>query len=239
MRVDDLIARMTLKEKIGPLNLPCAYVKQLGTTGEEKMEAARKFVAGTYTNEIGPGSGLFTLADTIRIDETKRQVEYFNELQRICADPDAVEDLSRTKKVRMVRCSPGRRFFRKGCRSAAHFDLPLVKESLCQGDARSSGIHILSTLVLETDRDPRMGRNMEAYTEDPYLYSRIAENIVRGAQGTNVNASDKVVALMTDFPRRASQSAGWNGAPSKSQNKASGKISCLHGLRPSRLERWR
>src|ERR1700739_1608419 len=83
VRVDDLMARMTLKEKIGQLNLSCAYVKQLGSTSEEKMEAARKFAAGTYTNEIGPGSGFFTLADTIRINETKRQVEYFNELQRI------------------------------------------------------------------------------------------------------------------------------------------------------------
>jgi beta-glucosidase len=35
---------------------------------------------------------------------------------------------------------------------------------------------------MELDRDPRMGRNMEAYSEDPYLYSQIAKNIVRGAQ---------------------------------------------------------
>ena len=71
VRVDDLMARMTLKEKIGQLNLPCAYVKELGSTSEEKMEAARKFAAGTYTNEIGPGAGFFTLADTIRINDTK------------------------------------------------------------------------------------------------------------------------------------------------------------------------
>ena len=32
--------------------------------------------------------------------------------------------------------------------------------------------------------------------EDPYLYSRIAEAIVRGAQGPNIDAPDRVVALM-------------------------------------------
>jgi len=75
-------------------------------------------------------------------------------------------------------------------------------------EARAIGIHVLSTLVLEVNRDPRMGRNEEAYTEDPYLYSRIAENIVRGAQGSNIDAPDKVVALMTDFPTQSQPVSG-------------------------------
>ena len=37
-RVDDLIRRMTLKEKVGQMNLPCVYVDQLGKTVPEKME---------------------------------------------------------------------------------------------------------------------------------------------------------------------------------------------------------
>src|SRR5246127_1295716 len=65
VRVDDLMRRMTLKEKIGQLNLPCAYVDDLGKTIPEKTESARKFAAGTYTTEIGPGSGFFTLTDTL------------------------------------------------------------------------------------------------------------------------------------------------------------------------------
>src|SRR5438876_11116239 len=63
-RVDDLMSRMTLKEKVGQLNLPCVYVEQLGKTIDEKMEACKKFAAGTYTQEIGPGCGFFTLANT-------------------------------------------------------------------------------------------------------------------------------------------------------------------------------
>ena len=75
-RVDDLMRRMTLKEKIGQLNLPCAYVDALGKTVPEKMAAARKFAAGTYTTEIGPGAGFFTLADTIKLNDLPQQVEY-------------------------------------------------------------------------------------------------------------------------------------------------------------------
>ncbi|HTG57961.1 MAG TPA: glycoside hydrolase family 3 C-terminal domain-containing protein, partial [Terriglobia bacterium] len=47
-----------------------------------------------------------------------------------------------------------------------------------------------------------------AYTEDPYLYSRIADNIVEGAQGSNLDAPDKVVALMTDFPTQSEPFGG-------------------------------
>ena len=65
VRVQDLMSRMTLKEKVGQLNLPCVYVDQLGKSIPEKMEACKRFAAGTYTDEIGPGSGFFTLADTI------------------------------------------------------------------------------------------------------------------------------------------------------------------------------
>ena len=82
-RVDDLMSRMTLKEKVGQLNLPCVYVDELGKTIPEKMEACKRFAAGTYTSEIGPGCGFFTLADTILHQGVKQQVEYFNELQKI------------------------------------------------------------------------------------------------------------------------------------------------------------
>ena len=70
------------------------------------------------------------------------------------------------------------------------------------------GVHVLSTLPLELDRDPRTGGNEEAYTEDPYLYSRIAESIVEGARGSNINASDKVMALITDFPTQSEPVSG-------------------------------
>src|SRR5215467_13552095 len=80
-RVEDLLSRMTLKEKVGQLNLPCVYVDGLGKTIPEKMEACKRFAAGTYTNEIGPGCGFFTLADTILHKGVQQQVEYFNELQ--------------------------------------------------------------------------------------------------------------------------------------------------------------
>ena len=46
-RVDDLMSRMTLKEKVGQLNLPCVYVDDLGKSIPEKLEACKRFAAGT------------------------------------------------------------------------------------------------------------------------------------------------------------------------------------------------
>src|SRR6185437_2815694 len=210
-RVDDLMQRMTLKEKIGQLNLPCGYVDQLGKTIPEKMGGARKFAAGTYTTEIGPGSGFFTLADTLKLNNIPQQVDYFNELQKIAITQTRLKiPLLEDEEGTHGAMFPGATVFPEGLAVGSTFDMPLVKEiyAAAAQEARSTGIHILSTLVLESDRDPRLGRNMEAYTEDPYLYSRIATNIVEGAQGSNIDAPDKVVALMTDFPTQSEPTSG-------------------------------
>ena len=210
-RVDDLLSRMTLKEKVGQLNLPCVYVDQLGKTIDGKMEACKKFAAGTYTQEIGPGCGFFTLANTILRKGTRQQVEYFNELQRIALTQTRLKiPLLEDEEGTHGGMFPGATVFPEGLAMGSTFDMPLVESiyAAAARESRSVGIHILSTLVLELDRDPRMGRNDEAYTEDPYLFSRIAEAIVRGAQGSSIDAPDKVIALMTDFPTQSEPVSG-------------------------------
>jgi len=211
VRVNDLLGRMTLKEKVGQLNLPCVYVDQLGKTVPEKMNACRRFAAGTHTSEIGPGCGFFTLADTILHEGPKQQAEYFNELQKIALTQTRLKiPLLQDEEGTHGAMFSGATVFPEGLAIGSTFDVPLVKSiyAAAAQEARSVGIHVLSTLVLELDRDPRMGRNQEAYTEDPYLYSRIAESIVQGAQGADIAAPDKVIALMTDFPTQSEPVSG-------------------------------
>jgi beta-glucosidase len=210
-RVDDLLKRMTLKEKIGQLNLPCAYVDELGKTPEEKMAAGRKFVAGTYTGDIGPGSGFFTLLNTLGQMDLAAQVNYLNDLQKIATTETRLRiPLLQDEEGTHGAMLPGATVFPEGLAIGSTFDMPLVKRIYAASaqEARAIGIHLLSTLVLELDRDPRMGRNMEAYSEDPYLYAQIAKNIVDGAQGRNVAALDKVATVMTDFPTQSQPTSG-------------------------------
>jgi beta-glucosidase len=211
VRAQDLMSRMTLKEKVGQLNLPCVYVDQLGKTIPEKMQACKRFAAGTYTDEIGPGSGFFTLADTILRQGVAQQVEYFNALQKIALTQTRLKiPLLEDEEGTHGAMFSGATVFPEGLALGSSFDIPLIDSVYAASarEARAVGIHILSTLVLELDRDPRMGRNEEGYTEDPYLYSRIAEAIVRGAQGPNIDAPDRVVALMTDFPTQSEPFGG-------------------------------
>ena len=210
-RVDDLMSRMTLKEKVGQLNLPCVYVDDLGKTIPEKMEACKRFAAGTQTDEIGPGAGFFTLADTILHEGTEQQVEYFNQLQKIALTQTRLKiPLLQDEEGTHGGMFSGATVFPEGLALGSTFDMPLIESiyAAAAREARAVGIHVLSTLVLELDRDPRMGRNEEGYTEDAYLGARIGETIVHGAQGPNINAPDRVAALMTDFPTQSEPMSG-------------------------------
>src|SRR6266550_1207914 len=210
-RVDDLMSRMTLKEKVGQLNLPCVYVDQLGKSIPEKLEACKRFAAGTQIDEIGPGAGFFTLADTILHEGTEQQVEYFNQLQKIALTQTRLKiPLLEDEEGTHGGMFSGATVFPEGLAIGSSFDMPLVEQiyAAAARESRSVGIHVLSTLVLELDRDPRMGRNEEGYTEDTYLMSRIAEAIVRGTQGKDISAPDKAVALLTDFPTQSEPLSG-------------------------------
>src|ERR1039458_8472560 len=82
-RINDLLSRMTLPEKVGQLNMPVVFVDQLGKDRPLKVEACKRFAEGTYTDDIGPGGGFFALATTILFDDARQQAEYINQLQDI------------------------------------------------------------------------------------------------------------------------------------------------------------
>ena len=87
-RVDDLLGRMTLAEKIGQLNMPCAY-KKISILGEDiptKLEGCRKFTLGKRIDEIGPGGGFFVLVNTLLQKGPRQQAEFINELQKIARE---------------------------------------------------------------------------------------------------------------------------------------------------------
>lgn len=210
VRVEDLLRRMTLKEKVGQLNLP--YPDQIAKKDlAAELEAIKEFVAGTHTQEIGPGSGLFDLSNPIRHLGAQQQAQYFNELQKIARTQTRLKIplLEDEEGIHGV-ILPGATIFPEGLAIGSTFDVDLVKSiyAAAAEEARAVGVNMLSTLVLELDRDPRMGRNEEAYTEDPYLYSRIAENIVWGAQGGKLDAPDKVITVLTDFPTQSEPVSG-------------------------------
>jgi len=221
-RVEDLLRRMTLEEKVGQMNMPCVYRAEMGggatNTGEAavryvavKTESCRKFAAGKHLPGLGPGGGFFTAADNILPEGPRRQAEFFNELQRIALEKTRLKIplLQSEEGTHGLMCSGGT-VFPEGPGIGSTWNMDLVQQiyAAAAREARAVGIHQLFTLVVEPVRDPRMGRNQEAYSEDPYLCSRIAAAIVLGAQGRDVSAPDKVVAGLCHYPGQSQPVSG-------------------------------
>ncbi len=210
-RIEDLLGRMTLKEKVGQMNMPCVYLAPLGRDPAAKQEGCRRFTLGSLTEDIGPGGGFFTLADNALQVGARAQAGFFNELQKLAIEKTRLHIplLQSEEGTHGVMCSD-KTIFPEGLALGSTWNMDLIREIWAAEarEARSVGIHQLYTLVVEPNRDPRLGRNEEGFSEDPYLCARIAESIVRGAQGYDVSARDKVVAGLCHYPGQSQPAGG-------------------------------
>jgi len=212
VRVRDLLGRMTLEEKIGQINMPCVYVDELGKDNATKIESCRRFTEGTREQGVGPGGGFFTYTNTVAPEGTRREAELLNELQHIATEKTRLKIplLDSEEGTHGLMCS-GATVFPEGLTIGSTWNMDLVRRiyTVAAREARAIGIHQIYTLVIEPNRDPRLGRNQEGFSEDPYLCSRIAETIVGAAQGDDVSAPDKVVSGLCHYPGQSQPASGF------------------------------
>ncbi|MCL4852156.1 MAG: glycoside hydrolase family 3 C-terminal domain-containing protein [Bryobacteraceae bacterium] len=228
VRVEDLLARMTLEEKIGQMNMPCVYLPQLGggrSSGDSRvlddrivaarMEGTKRFAAGEFAEGVGPGGGFFTLANTVLYEGPRQQAEFFNELQRIALRSRLKIPLLQTEEGTHGFMASGATIFPEGPALGSTWNLDLIERiyAAVAREARSVGVHQLYTLVIEPTRDPRLGRNEEGYSEDPYLVSQIAGRIVAGIQRDDISAPDAAVAGLCHFPGQSQPIGGLERGP--------------------------
>lgn len=216
-RVEDLLARMTLEEKLGQLNMPAFFSDGMGNDSESKLEARRKFTEGRLVPNIGPSGGFFGIASLRGIDgETgpQRQAEFINELQKIAVEKTRLKiPLLFIEEGTHGLWAPGGTIFPEGLAIGSTWNTNLVNKiyAVVANEARSRGAHGLCTLVIEPNRDPRLGRNEEGYSEDPYLCSQIAEAIVKGMQGGDISANNKAISFLCHFPGQSEPFGGLEG----------------------------
>ena len=209
-RVEALLAQMTLAEKVGQMNMPCVYEERLGASDTEKAEGCRRFAAGTREPGIGPGGGFFTLPNTILHQGPRQQAAFLNELQRVAQKTRlGIPLLQSEEGTHGLMCS-GATIFPEGLGLGSTWDLDLIREvyAVVAREARAIGVHQTYTLVVEPNRDPRLGRNQEGFSEDPWLCSRIAETIVRAEQGEDVSRPDHVVSGLCHYPGQSQPASG-------------------------------
>ena len=210
-RVDDLISKMTLKEKVGQMNMPCVYETALGEDIPAKTLACKKLAEGEFLDYLGPAGGFFTLANSILHQGTLQQANFFNELQKIAIEKTrlGIPLLQTEEGTHGLMCSGGT-IFPEGLAIGSTWNMDIVQNiyTIAAREARAVGIHQLFTLVIEPNRDPRLGRNQEGYSEDPYFCSRMAENIVKAVQGNDISAKDKTVAGFCHYPGQSQPASG-------------------------------
>ena len=207
-RVEDLLSRMTLEEKLGQLNSPCPGLMEKRLPAQ--IDASLKFAEGKYVPNIGPAGGIWAPTGLYR-EGPRPQAEFLNELQKIAVEKTRLKiPLLFFEEGTHGLLTPGATVFPEGLAIGSTWDMDLVEQiySVAAREARSRGVHFLGTLVIEPNRDPRLGRNEEGYSEDPYLCSQIAEAIVTGIQGEDISADDKAIALLCHFPGQSQPVSG-------------------------------
>jgi beta-glucosidase len=173
-RVNELLARMTLEEKLGQLQMLDGLAE--GVYRPEHPEMIRKGLLGSTLNVRG----------------AKRT----NELQRIAM----TESRLKIPVLFAFDVIHGyRAVFPVPLGEAASFD-PAAAErsaSVAAAEASAAGVKWTFAPMVDIARDPRWGRIVEGSGEDPYLGSLMAAARVRGFQGYGENgysAPDKVLA---------------------------------------------
>jgi beta-glucosidase len=208
-RIDDLISKMTLEEKVGQLNMPTVYSPELGKNRKEKIAGCFRFAEGTFTDVIGPGGGLFGWPGGSKLEHAK----FYNDIQRIATEKTRLKiPVLFIEEATHGVCVSGGTVFPEGLTMGSTWNMGLIEKvySAVAAEARPMGVHEMCTLVIEPIRDPRLGRAQEGFCEDPFLYSKIAKAIVNGCQGYDISGKDKVIALLTDFPGQTEPVSGFN-----------------------------
>jgi beta-glucosidase len=175
-RIDALIARMTLEEKLGQLQQSGGDVA--GKANPDLYEAAR---AGRLGSTLGV-----------------RGARNANDLQRAAVEGSRL-------KIPLIFgfdvIHGYRTVFPIPLGEAASFDPAAAERSayVAAAEARASGIHWTFAPMVDVARDARWGRISEGAGEDPYLGSQMARARVRGFQGPDYSAQDRVLACAKHF----------------------------------------
>ncbi len=211
-RVEDLLGRMTLEEKVA--QMICVWhqkdVQVLNSDGKPDVCVVQKHLPS------GVGQ-IARLSDTNGGLTPRQTAEFANEIQRIFVEHTRL-GIPVIFHEECLHGLAGRdaTSFPQPIGLAATFDPDLVEEIYAgvAADVRSRGAHQALTPVLDVAREPRWGRVEETFGEDPYLVSRMGIAAVRGFQGdASFRDRKHLIATLKHFAAHGQPESGTNCAP--------------------------
>ncbi|AWK04204.1 glycosyl hydrolase [Flavobacterium crocinum] len=187
-KVNDLLKKMTIEEKIGQLNQYTGDNQATGpiTINPNKQNEIKQGLIGSMLNVIGTKytRGYQELAMQSRLKIP------------LLFGQDVIHGYKTTFPIPLAE--------------AASWDLAAIElgARVAATEASASGIHWTFAPMVDIGRDPRWGRVMEGAGEDTYLGSKIAYARVKGFQGNKLGDLNSVMACVKHF---AAYGAGVGG----------------------------
>lgn len=215
-RVDDLLARMTLKEKVGQLNQRLYGWQAFERNGDDFALTA------IFKDEVARFGGIGAVYGVFRADPwskinaqngipRERSRHVTNQLQRYAIDNTRLGiPMLFSEEAPHGHMALGSESYPVNLARAASFnpDLHRAVAAATAEDIAEKGGHLALASALDLVRDPRWGRVEECFGEDPYLSGEMTYAITQGLQ-----QQGKVAAVLKHFTAQGDAIGGHNSGP--------------------------
>ena len=186
-RIDDLISRMTLEEKILQLNqYTLGRNNNVNNVGEEVKKVPSEIGSLIY----------FDINPELRNSMQKKAMEESRLGIPIIFGYDAIHGFRTIYPISLGQaCSWNPGLVEQACAVSAQ-------------EARMSGVDWTFSPMIDVARDPRWGRVAEGYGEDPYTNGVFAAASVHGYQGDDMSAENRMAACLKHYVGYGASEAG-------------------------------
>ncbi|MCW5980408.1 MAG: glycoside hydrolase family 3 C-terminal domain-containing protein [Bryobacteraceae bacterium] len=183
-RVDELLARMTLEEKLGQMSQSTAMRAPISDEIKREIRQGRW---GSFLNAGSPADR--AEAQRIAVKESRLGIP-------LIFGRDVIHGYRTIVPIPLGQ--------------AASWNPDLIERAaaLAAREASAEGIHWTFAPMLDITRDPRWGRVAETLGEDPYLTSVLGAAMIRGFQGASPGAPGSVAACAKHYAGYGAAEAG-------------------------------
>jgi len=214
-RVNDLLSRMTLEEKVGQMNQFVGLehmrgAEQFLTEEELRANTANAFYPGTTSFDVENWTKQGLIGSFLHVLTLKEA----NKLQALAMQSRLkIPILFGIDAVHGNANAPDNTVYPTNINLACSFDTLMAYQIARQTarEMRAMNMHWTFSPNVDVVRDPRWGRVGETFGEDPYLVSLLGVASVKGYQGEL--GADDVIACVKHFVGGGQSANGTNGAP--------------------------
>ncbi len=185
--VKSLMAKMTIEEKIGQLNLLTGGEATTGSVVSTDVE--KKIAAG----KVG---GIFSMTTPEKIRKTQEVAMKSRLKIPMIFGQDVIHGYKTVFPIPLAL--------------AASWDLPMIQQTarIAAQEASADGLNWTFSPMVDIARDARWGRISEGSGEDPFLGSAIAKVMVKGYQGNDLSKNNTLMACVKHFALYGAAEAG-------------------------------